>query len=291
MEGRKPKQWSIMNIVPIPKSGDLSKGGNYRGISLCSLVAKTYNKMILNRIRPAIDPLLRINQNGFRPGRTTTSQILALRRLIEGIKDKNLPAIVTFIDFKKAFDTIHRDKLMKILTAYGIPDRIVNAIKIMYSETLAKVISPDGETDLFEIKAGVLQGDTLAPYLFIIALDYALREALSGKEEELGFHLKERQSRRVGPICLMDLDFADDIALVSHEIVQAQQMLTRVETSAANVGLLANAKKTKVMSYNQPTEVKIKTKDGSILEVVDEFTYLGSLVRYQKKNCTGMDSV
>ena len=167
---------------------------------------------------------------------------------------------------------------MKILTAYGIPDRIVNAIKIMYSETLAKVISPDGEADLFEIKVGVLQGDALASYLFIIALDYALREALSGKEEELGFHLKERQSRRVGPICLTDLDFADDIALVSHEIDQAQQMLTRVETSAANVGLLANAKKTKVMSYNQPTEVKIKTKDGSILEVVDEFTYLGSLV-------------
>ena len=83
-----------MNIIPIPKTGDLSKGNNYRGISLSSLVAKTYNRMILNRIRPAIEPHLRINQNGFRPGRTTTSQILALRRLIEGIKDKNLSAII-----------------------------------------------------------------------------------------------------------------------------------------------------------------------------------------------------
>ena len=92
LEGRKPEQWSIMNIIPIPKTGDLSKGNNYRGISLSSLVAKTYNRMILNRIRPAIEPHLRINQNGFRPGRTTTSQILALRRLIEGIKDKNLSA-------------------------------------------------------------------------------------------------------------------------------------------------------------------------------------------------------
>ena len=70
---------------------------------------------------------------------------------------------------------------MKILYAYGIPEILVKAVVIMYSETKAKVLSPDGETDLFEIKAGVLQGDTLAPYVFIIALDYAMRKALSGK--------------------------------------------------------------------------------------------------------------
>ena len=80
LEGRKPEQWSIMNIISIPKSGDLSKGVNYREISLCSLVAKTYNRMILNRICPSIKPYLRINKNDFRSGRTTTSQILALRR-------------------------------------------------------------------------------------------------------------------------------------------------------------------------------------------------------------------
>ena len=84
--------------------------------------------------------------------------------------------------------------------------------------------------------------------LFVIALDYALRRALEGKEEKLGFHLKKQQSRRIGPICLTDLDFADDIALVSEEIDQAQEMLEKVESEAAGVGLLANAKKTKVMA-------------------------------------------
>ena len=116
------------------------------------------------------------------------------------------------------------------------------------------------------------------PYLFIIALDFALREALSGREEELGFHLKKRRSRRVGPICITDLDFADDIALISEQIEQAQNMLNRVEASAANVGLLANAKKTKVMAFNQKQDVEIKTSDGTKLEVIDEFTYLGSLM-------------
>ena len=55
IKGNKPDQWSILNIVPIPKSGDLSHAGNYRGISLSSVVAKIFNKMILNRIRPEID--------------------------------------------------------------------------------------------------------------------------------------------------------------------------------------------------------------------------------------------
>ena len=245
----KPSQWSILNIVPIPKSGDLSLGGNYRGISLSSIVAKTYNRMLLNRIRPELDRHLRTNQNGFRVGRTTIGHILALRRLIEGVKANNLRAIITYIDFRKAFDTIHRGKMLRILHAYGIPGQIVDAVGDMYERTMAKVITPDGETDLFEILAGVLQGDTLAPYLFVIVLDFALRIAITGKEEDLGFHLEKRRSRRIGPVAVTDFDFADDIALLSEEIHQAQDLLQRVETSMAKVCLTMNEKKTKFMAY------------------------------------------
>ena len=278
MNQNSPSQWSVLNIVPIPKSGDLSEGGNYRGISLSSMVAKTYNKMILNRIRPALDKHLRTNQNGFRTGRTTVSQILALRRLIEGVNEYNLPAVLTFIDFKKAFDTIHRGKMLKILEAYGVPERLVTAIAGTYKETKAKVMTPDGETDLFDISAGVLQGDTLAPYLFIIVLDYALRKATMGREEELGFRLKRRQSRRIGAEVLTDLDFADDIALLSEQIEQAQQLLNRVEGASMEIGLHMNVKKTKVMAYNQTTEASITATDGEVLEVVQDFKYLGAWV-------------
>ena len=58
-----------------------------------------------------------------------------------------------------------------ILRAYGIPDILVSAIQNMYRDTQAKIISTDGETRSFNIQAGVLQGDTLAPYLFVIVLD------------------------------------------------------------------------------------------------------------------------
>ena len=106
--GDVPDAWVKGGIIPFPKKGDLGKTSNYRGITLTAIAAKIYNRMLLNRIRPHIDPRLRINQNGFRKDRSTAVQILTIRRLIEGIKEYNLPAVLTFVDFKKAFDSIHR---------------------------------------------------------------------------------------------------------------------------------------------------------------------------------------
>ena len=272
----KPEQWSIANIVPIPKKGDLSKSGNYRGISLSSIIAKLVNRMILNRIQPVLDPLLRTNQNGFRPGRSTISQILGLRRLIEGIKSKNLPSVILFLDFRKAFDSVHRGKMLKILKAYGLPNELVSTIGKMYENTRAKVISQDGETEEFDIVAGVLQGDTLAPYLFLIVLDYVLRQALE-KNNNLGFIIEHKRSRRHPEVRVSDLDFADDIALTFNSIEEAQKALIDVEKAAAKVGLYLNAKKTEALIYNQDI-VDIYSHNGEQIKLAQDFKYLGSWI-------------
>ena len=115
-----------------------------------------------------IDNILRKNQNGFRRNRSTTPQILTIRRILEGVRAKNLQATLIFVDFTKAFDSIHRRKVEQILLAYGIPKETGAAITILYRNTKVKVRSPDGDTEYFDIVAGVLQGDTLAPYIFII---------------------------------------------------------------------------------------------------------------------------
>ena len=83
-----------------------------------SLVAKLFNRMILNRICPKIDPHLRCNQNGFRPSRSTTAQVLALRRIIEKVRNNHLPSVIVFIDFSKAFDSINHQVMFRILSAY-----------------------------------------------------------------------------------------------------------------------------------------------------------------------------
>jgi hypothetical protein len=66
--------------------------------------------------------------------------------MIENIKRKHLPAELTFIDFKKAFYSIHRGKMMRILDAYGIPGPVVKAISATYANRTVKDLSPDGET-------------------------------------------------------------------------------------------------------------------------------------------------
>ena len=127
-----------------------------------------------------------------------------------------------------------------------------------------------------QIKAGVLQGDTLAPYLFAIVLDHVLRITFAGREQELGFQLQRQRSRRVPAVIVTDLDFADDLALLSEEMEQAQEVLHRLETEAEKVGLYCNAKKTEVQAFNQDGPVDIKAKNGETLKVVENFKYLGA---------------
>ena len=110
-----------------------------RVISLMSTRAKIFNKMLLNRIRPFVEPKLRVNQAGFRPGRGTVEMINCLRRLIEGAIYKKLPLIITFVDFRKAFDSGIRKMLFAILRHYGIPQVIVNAIYAFYMNSKSAI--------------------------------------------------------------------------------------------------------------------------------------------------------
>ena len=282
-EGNTPTQWSEMNIVPVPKSGPLNKVENYRGISMCPVITKVLNKLILFRMRPAIEPILRKNQNGFRPERGTVAHILALRRILEGIRDKKLPATLVFVDFSKAFDSIDRDNMFEILKSYGVPKRMLQLIISIYEKTMARVTSPDGDTLLFKILAGIMQGDTLAPYLFIIVLDYALTQALEGKEE-LGFTLVPRRSRRHPAKIISDLDYADDIATISNTVQEAQKLIYQLETAAAEVGLHINAKKTQCINYNQTGGGTLNAIDGSVIKEVEDYKYLGAWISSTKKD-------
>ena len=79
--------------------------------------------MLLNRISPHLDPILGRNQNGFRKGRSTTPQILALiRRLIEELKISNTQAYIVIVDFSKAFDSVNWKAMLHILLNYGLPE-------------------------------------------------------------------------------------------------------------------------------------------------------------------------
>ena len=266
--------WRQSCTIPLPKKGGLCLAINYRGISLTPSAAKIYNNLLLHRIRPVLENILRDNQNGFREKRSTTAQIFTLRRIIEGVKQKQLLAVIIFADFSKALDSIDPSKMEQILKAYGIPNEIIKAIMIMYKNTQAFVRSPDGDTEFFNIIARVLQGDTLAPYLFIIVLDYVLRNLDQNKT--LGFTLRKQLSRRYPAEMLTDADFDNVLVILSDKIRNAEKLLKILETAVASVGLYMNTTKTKLIAVN--TEGIITAQNGCDLKQVKDFNYLDSKV-------------
>ena len=280
--GDVPGIWLRGGILPFPKKGDLGVTGDYREITLSPAGAKVYNRMILSRICPILDPKLHINQNGFRPGRSMVAQIITLHHMLEGMKHKNLPAVLTFVDFQKAFNSIHRGELMEKLKASGVPEEIVKAIEVLCVNTTAQVLSPEGDTDFSNIYAGVLQGETLAPYLFIMALDYVMQIAIQ-TPTSYGFTICKSRSRRHPAVVITDTDYADDIALLSDSIEQAELLLHQVESAAKLIGLHINEMKTEYMIFNQDGG-EIKSLDEHKLKCVDDFVYFGSRINSCKKD-------
>ena len=161
---------------------------------------------------------------------------------------------------------------------YGVPEQLISAIGLLYTGTKAKVLSPGGETEYFLILVGVLQGDTLTPYIFTIMIDYAMRQAIGNDAPELGFNLDRKRSRRHNPNVITDLEFADDIALVAEELEQAQDFLHCVQENAAKIGLHLNSDKTEFMTFNEVQDTILKTVNNENIKKIDNFKYLGAWI-------------
>ena len=126
----------------------------------------------------------------------------------------------------------------------------MNAIMILYHDTSSMVRSPDGDTDFFDNSAAVLQGDSLAPCIFIICLDYVLRKALD-KNNELGFVLAKRKSKRDPAMKITDTDCAEDLAVLADVLKDTTFLLHSIERTTKMIGLYLNADKTEFNCFNQ----------------------------------------
>ena len=163
----------------------------------------------------------------------------------------------------------------QILLAYGLPKETIAAITILYRNTKVKVRSPDGDTEYFDVVAGVLQGNKLAPYLFIICLDYVLRISID-KIRENSFKLTKKRSRRYPAKTITDTNYADDKAILENTPNQAEILLHILERAAAGIGLHVNAHKTEYMCFNQTGD--ISTLEGNLTEI-------GRQIHQPRKQC------
>ncbi|KAI8427072.1 hypothetical protein MSG28_014711 [Choristoneura fumiferana] len=264
---RVPCEWKQGLLVKVPKKGDLSVCDNWRGITLLPTAAKVLAKILLNRMSPEIAGTLREEQAGFRSGRTCTDHTNTLRILIESCVEWRAELFLAFVDFEKAFDSVQWSALWSCLRQRGIPSKYIGIIQSLYNGSICKVVHDQVLGEPIPVTAGVKQGCLLSPLLFIILLDDVMRKVTQtprGIPWNKGSHLE-------------DLDYADDIVLISSSLTALQMKLNSLREEAQDKGLRINAGKTvemRVQSFeNRPIRL-----NGTPLESVAKFTYLGSTV-------------
>ncbi len=116
------------------------------------------NRIMLERMKKAVDLKLRDNQAGFRQNRSCADQIATLRIIIEQSLEFNSPLYSVFIDFQKAFDSLDRTVQWKLMAHYGIPEKFIYIIKNTYTGMQSRILHDGQLTDSFDITTGVRQG-------------------------------------------------------------------------------------------------------------------------------------
>ena len=189
------------------KKGDLRDCGNYREIMLLSTPGKVLNKVLLERMKEAINPKLRDQQAGFQRNRSCSDQITSLRIIVEQSLEWKSPLYINFIDHEKAFDSVDRETMWRLLRHYGIPEKIISLIQCTYQDMSCRIAHTGQPSESFEVQAGVRQGCLLLPFLFLLGIDWIMKTTTTGRNNGIQWTLWTQ---------LDDLDFVGDMALLSH---------------------------------------------------------------------------
>ena len=266
ISGEWPTDWKRQEFVMLHKSGDTKDCTNYRTIALISHASKILLSIILNRLKAKVEMELSDCQAGYRKGRGTTDMLFVLQLIIEKIRNTEDEAFITFIDYSKAFDSVNHNHLFKTMIDLGFPQHLVSLISNMYTNQKATIRWNGEHSKFFDIKKGVRQGCILSPHLFSIYTEMIMRNA---DIDGMGVGIGGRN--------ITDLRYADDTALLAHDLTSMKRILHRVNTEGKKAGLQLNAKKTKVMHINGNENVQNIKVNNTNLDYVKNFKYLGSI--------------
>lgn len=278
-----PEKWKMALIHPLHKKGSKSDPNNYRGISLLDVTYKILSRALLERAEPQLDCQLGEYQAGFRKGRSCPEQIFNLKNILAYQKLRAKQYVVTFVDFQKAYDSIDRESLFKILEEFSLDKKTLSLIRETLTNTFSKVRFMGVLSKPFEIKTGVRQGDGLSPLLFNCALEKVVREWDSRARGGIRLGTKNKG------ITIKCLAFADDLALLAETLEDATNQISELQEQAAKIGLKISFEKTKIMSnrLDIPKIVKIGTQK---IDVVRSFKYLGEWIDWNNHEGKAMET-
>lgn len=266
-EERMPEEWRTSVICPIYKKGDKLVCENYRGISLISTAYKVFTNILRDKLEENAENIIGEYQAGFRPGRSTMDHLFTVRQTYEKFWEFNIDVYQLFIDFKQAYDSIDRGKLLAAMLDFEIHPKLVRLVGCTMQGTRCQVKVDRELTSGIEVSQGLKQGDGLAPMLFNLALEYAMRRARADTRATF----MEKSVQITG--------YADDLNILGRSIITIKEAFNNLEEAAKEVGLTVNEHKTKLVVQCKKRKSRIGqniTIGNYNFEVVNNFTYLGS---------------
>ena len=216
---------------------------------------------------------------------------------MEKSREFRQPLYLCFVDLRKAYDSVNRSALWCVLQkSFGLPSKLVSIIQALHEGTSAAVRVYNKLSEDFQVTTGVLQGCVLAPTLFNLYMffDAVTRMAISEHEAQgRGVHLMylpASEGKLVGnrkrlklDTVVSDLEYADDMALVSSSWDDLRVMVQALEKHCTDMHLCISTKKTKIMAVLpypscQPPEPTTLLPDEDPIKVIYSFQYLGSIL-------------
>jgi hypothetical protein len=236
-QGSLPKGWKTAAVAPIPKGGNKSDLENYRPISMTSLVGKTLEKLVRDRVQSFFDAnnVIPDNQHGFRARRSCTTLLCKTLDKWASAVDQKSGAHVHAItlDWKKAFDRVPFDRLLSKLSHYGIRGKMLKWIESFLKERTQYVSFRGAKSELHDVLSGVIQGSVLGPLLF----NLYVADLPAATKSEL-------------------VQYADDVTLwreikTTADIEQLQDDLHAINAWCAVNGMELNAEKSHVIDITR----------------------------------------
>ena len=302
-----PKQWMMGLLRILPKKGDLSLPGNYRGIMLLETAYKIVSILLLNRLRPIAESLDHEQQCGFRPGRGCNDAVFTVKMAMKKRREHSKETWILFLDLVKAFDRVPRELLWQLLEKFGVPPKLVRLLKALHKDVLVK-FEVEGLEHEVNCTIGVKQGDILGPVLFIIFMAGVMSDwrkitdcpAIVFLSKPDNVITGRRPTAKGTPFELNDSEYADDTAVLfdsRQSAVEYCPLLVNhfreygMEIHTGDVRDPEKKSKTEILfvaaplsTYKDPTTYDnvdlgvIPLGGGRFFPIVAQFCYLGCLL-------------
>ena len=302
-----PKQWMKGLLRILPKKGDLSLPGNYRGIMLLETAYKIVSILLLNRLRPIAESLDHEQQCGFRPGRGCNDAVFTVKMAMKKRREHSKETWILFLDLVKAFDRVPRELLWQLLEKFGVPPKLVRLLKALHKDVLVK-FEVEGLEHEVNCTIGVKQGDILGPVLFIIYMAGVMSDwrnitdcpAIVFLSKPDNVITGRRPTAKGTPFELNDSEYADDTAVLFDSRKSAVEYCPLLVNHFRQYGMEIHTgdvrdpekkSKTEILfvaappsTYKDPTTFDnvdlgvIPLGGGRFFPIVAQFCYLGCLL-------------